>query len=260
MTHDAINFSDMKNNLKHSVSVEQYLSGEMSPTEREMFEREVASNPSLAEELKLSRVIDSALKHDDILDLRKKLLSVYKENRKVQPEVPVVHLNFRKFWYAAASFILLAAIGSTLYFTIPGGKTNKSLFNQYYSSDNLVNITRASDANIVEAVIKFQEKDYTLAARLFRNLLELDNNNIAYWFYYGISSIETESYDQAIQAFNHIIADDQNLYVEHSKWYLGLTYLKNNQIDLAKRQFSVIANDPDNSHNKEAQKLLDKLQ
>ena len=67
--------------------------------------------------------------------LRIKLLSASRENKKVQPNVPVVHINFRKFWYAAASFILLAALGSTLYFSLPGNKSNNNLFNQYYSEE-----------------------------------------------------------------------------------------------------------------------------
>lgn len=259
MIHDVKNFSDMKINFKHSVSIEQYLSGEMSPIEREKFEREIASNPQMERELRLSRAIDAALVRDDIVDLRKKLLSIYKENKKVQPEVPVVHLNFRKFWYAAASLVLLAALGSALYFSLPGGKSTDTLFNQYYSSDNLVNVTRSGDANIVEAVIKFQDKDYVFAQKLFKNLINQDKTNIACWFYYGISCIETESYDQAIQAFNTIILDDKNLYVEHAQWYLALTYLKNNQISLAKAQFATVANDPYNSHNKEAQRIISKL-
>jgi tetratricopeptide (TPR) repeat protein len=250
----------MMNNLKYSATIERYLSGEMSPPEREIFEREVASNPALAKELKISRTIDSALANDDIIDLRQKLLEVYKESNKAQSHVPVVFLNFRKFWYAAASVILLAAIGSALFFALPGGKSNISLFKQYYTSENLVDITRASDANIVEAVIKFQEKDYILAARLFKNLLEVDNSNLAYWFYYGVSSIETESYNEAVQAFTNILANNQNLYVEHARWYLGLTYLKSDQTEQARKQFLIVANDPDNSHQKEARRILEKLQ
>jgi tetratricopeptide (TPR) repeat protein len=259
MTLGVKNFLGMKNSFKHSASVEQFLSGEMLPAERENFEREVSSNPELAGELKLSRSIDAALKRDDVIDFRKKLLTAYRENTRVQHEVPVVRMHVRKFWYAAASLILLAALGSTLYFSVPRGNSTDTLFNEYYSADNLVDVTRAGDANIVEAVIKFQGKDYPMAARLFSNILQKDNGNIACWFYYGISSIETENYAQAEKAFNLIISDDQNLYIEHAEWYLGLTFLKNNQISKAKAQFGKIASNPDNFHRKDAVHLLKKL-
>lgn len=259
MTPDVKNFLGMKNNFKHSASVEQFLSGEMLPAERENFEREVASNPGLAAELRFSKAIDDALLKDDVIDFRKKLLVTYRENKKEQRDVPVVRLQIRKFWYAAASFILLATLGSTLYFSLPSGNSTDSLFKQYYSSENLVDVTRAGDANIVEAVIKFQEKDYQLSARLFQKILEKDNNNIACWFYFGISSIETENFEQAEKAFNHIIADNGNLYVEHAEWYLGLSYLKSNQLDKANQQFVTISKNADNVHQDDAKRLIEKL-
>lgn len=259
MTPDVKNFLGMKNSFKHSASVEQFLSGEMLPAERENFEREVASNPGLAAELRLSRAIDEALLKDDIIDFRKKLIVAHRENKKEQREVPVVRLHVRKFWYAAASIILLAALGSTLYFSVPMGNSSDSLFKQYYSSENLIDVTRAGDANIVEAVIKFQEQDYQLAGRLFQKILEKDNSNIACWFYYGISSIETENFDQAEKAFNHIIANNENLYVEHAEWYLGLSYLKSNKLDKAKLQFEKISRNNDNVHHSNAKRLIEKL-
>jgi tetratricopeptide (TPR) repeat protein len=249
----------MKIGFKHSASVEQFLSGEMGHADRENFENEVRSNQDLAGELKFSKSIDAILRSEDIIDFRKKLIASRLDGKKVQHDVPVIRMHVKKFWYAAASLILLAAIGSTLYFSVPRGNATDSLFNEYYSADNLVNVTRAGDANIVEAVIKFQEKDFANASSLFNNILKNDNGNIACWFYYGISSIETENYAQAEKAFNKIISDDQNLYVEHAEWYLGLTYLKNNQISTAKTQFKKIASNPDNYHRKDAENLLKKL-
>lgn len=249
----------MKIGFKHSASVEQFLSGEMGHADRENFENEVRSNQDLAGELKFSKSIDAILRSEDIIDFRKKLIASRLDGKKVQHDVPVIRMHVKKFWYAAASLILLAAIGSTLYFSVPRGNATDNLFNEFYSADNLVNVTRAGDANIVEAVIKFQEKDYTVASSLFNNILKSDNGNIACWFYYGISSIETDNYVQAEKAFNHIISDDQNLYVEHAEWYLGLAYLKNNQINKAKTQFEKIASNPDNYHRKDAANLLQKL-
>jgi hypothetical protein len=249
----------MKINFKHSASVEQFLSGEMLPAERENFEREVHTNPGLNSELRFSREINAALKRDDILDFRQKVLAARLENIKVQRETRVVHMNMKKFWYAAASFVLLAALGSTLYFSVPSGNTSEKLFEQYYSADNLVNVTRAGDANIVEAVIKFQEKDYQTASNLFNSIIQKDNGNIACWFYLGISNIETANYAVAEKAFNHIISDDQNLYVEHAEWYLGLCFLKSNQVNKAKAQFEQIAANPDNFHRQDAANLLKKL-
>jgi tetratricopeptide (TPR) repeat protein len=249
----------MMNNFKHSASIERYLSSEMPAAEKENFEREITLNEELYTELKLSMSIDESLKREDIVEFRKKLAFVMKEHKKQENEIPVVRLHPGRFWSAAASLIILAVLGSTLYFSHSGGNTTESLFKQYYNSENLIDVTRSGDANIVEAVIKFQEKDYQLAARLFKQILEKDNNNIACWFYFGIASIETENYKQAEKAFNHIISDNQNLYVEHAEWYLGLSFLKSAQPEKAKSQFEKISKETDNFHRQDAIHLLEKM-
>ena len=95
---------------------------------------------------------------------------------------------------------------------------------------------------------------------MFKSILDKDNSNIAVWFYYGIANIETQNYDNSIKAFNTIINQNDNLYIEHAEWYLGLCYLKNNQKDKAVDQFVVVASNPDNFHRQEAKNILDKLQ
>ena len=248
----------MKNNFKHSATIEQYLANEMSPYERVAFRKEIKSNPEQSQELKLSQSIDSALMRDDVIDLRRKLILAINAGRVVK-EVPVIRMNSRKWWYAAASMLALCAVAATLYLQPPRNISNDSLFSQYYNSENIVDQTR-SDQNIVEAVIKFQQKDFRTASELFKSILDKDNSNIAVWFYYGISNIEIQNYDNSIKAFTTIIKQNDNLYIEHAEWYLGLCYLKNNQKDKAIDQFAIVANNPDNFHRQEAKDILGKLQ
>jgi tetratricopeptide (TPR) repeat protein len=249
----------MTTNFKHSASIEQYLASEMEPAERAAFRKELRSNPDLATELKLSKSIDSAIERDDILDLRQKLIAAINANRVVAAEVPVVRMHFRKWWYAAASVVVLCAVAATLLLQTNRTVSNDTLFSQYYSSENIVDQTRG-DQNVLEAVIKFQQKDFSAASELFKSILAKDNSNIAVWFYYGIANIETKNYNTSINAFNTIINQKDNLYIEHAEWYLGLCYLKNNQKDKAIDQFMLVASDPDNFHRQDAKNILEKLQ
>jgi len=249
----------MKNKLRHSATIEHYLANEMKPVERLAFIKELRSNPDLAMELKLSENIDSALRRDDILDLRQKLINTIEANRVVKDDAVIVRPNVRKWWYAAAAMLVLCAVAATLYLQNPGRISNDSLFNQYYTSENIIDLTRG-DQNIVEAVITFQQKDFRKASVLFKNILDKDNENIAVWFYYGISNIETSNFDNSIKAFNVIIKQNDNLYIEHAEWYLGLCYLKNNQKNKAIEQFVTVSSNLDNFHQQEAKNILEKLQ
>ena len=249
----------MINKFKHSATIEQYLANEMAPSERTAFLKELSSNPALAEELLLSQNIDSALLRDDVIDLRQKLITAIDTGKVVKKEVPVLRFHSRKWWYAAASLLVLCALAATLYLQTPRTISNDSLFSQFYTSENIVDQTRG-DQNIVEAVIKFQQKDFRSACVLFKRILDKDNSNIAVWFYYGISNIETENYNNAVKAFSTVIRQNDNLYIEHAEWYMGLCYLKNNQKDKAIDQFVVVASNPDNFHQQEAKNILEKLQ
>jgi tetratricopeptide (TPR) repeat protein len=246
-------------NLKHSASIEQFLAHEMSHFEREAFQKELRSNQGLADEFSLSQTIDKALSFDDIIDLRKKLISSIEAGKSVQETPKVVTMKPRRWWYAAASVIVLMGLAATLYFQTGRSVSNDDLFVQYYSSDNVLDQTRG-DENIVEAIIKYQQKDFQSASKLFKRIIEKDNTNMAVWFYYGISNIETNNVNNSIQAFNTIINQKDNLYIEHAEWYLGLCYLKSNLKDKAIDQFVSVASNPDNIHQQEARDILERLQ
>lgn len=246
-------------NFKHSASIEQFLADEMAPAEKAAFRKELRSNPELAAELKLSQSIDKAISRDDIIELRQKMITTIAANRENKAEVPVVRMHTRKWWYAAASLLVMCAVAATLFLQTNRNISNDAIFAQYYNSENIVDQTRG-DENIVEAVMKFQQKDFATASVLFKSILKKDNSNIAVWFYYGISNIETKNYDNSIKAFTTIINQKDNLYIEHAEWYLGLCYLKNNQKDKAIDQFMVVASNPDNFHRQEAKNILEKLQ
>ena len=249
----------MKISMNHSASIEQYVANEMEPSERAEFTKELSNNSELAEELKLSQSIDSALFDENIIDLRKKLIAASKKENPVKQDVPIKMMGARQWWYAAASFLVVCSIASVLYFQTNLHTSNDSLFKEYYSSENIVDQTRG-DQNIVEAIVKFQQKDFKSASVLFSNILEKDKSNIAVWFYFGISNIELKKMDIAIEAFKTIIQQNDNLYIEHADWYLGLCYLKNNQKDKALDQLLKVANNPENYHHREAQKILEKVE
>lgn len=249
----------MKQRFKYSSAIERYLANDMAYAEMRSFEKEIALNRSLSGELEFTRNIDKALERDDVIDFRLKLVSARNEYKGTKSEIPVIHVQRKRFWYAAASLVLLASIASVLYFNFSGSNSNDALFKKYYTSENIVDVTRSGDANIVEAIIRFQEKDYKASSKLFGQILEKDTQNFAGWFFYGISCIETGESLKAETAFNHIIADNQNLYVEHAEWYLALCYLKSDQSYKAKIQLEKIAAETENFHQSDAKHLLEKL-
>lgn len=249
----------MTRKLKYSQLIERFLAGEMNEDELRWFSKELQFNIELSTELKLDKDLDKILLEDDVVEFRRKLISIYNEPDEINSP-KIVQLQPRKWHMVAAAAIAVLMIASgAIFFTQQSTYTPEKLFSMYYDSDKTIELTRSGSANIVEAILKFQQKDYQGSSLLFAEILDRDSSNIAVWFYNGISYIETNRIDDAVKAFKYIIKDKDNLYYEHAEWYLGLCYLKNEQLDLAVDQFTQIALDQDNYHKKEAEKILEKL-
>lgn len=245
--------------LKHSVTVEQYLANDLSPIEREAFEHDLNTNPELESEFRFASSIDRALRQEEILDLRRKIQKVMKESKQTKADPIIIRYRPNRIWYAAASFLIIATFAATMLISNYRHSSPESLFKKYYTSENIIDITRSGNTNLVEAVMRFQKKEYDMASRLFSEILDNDSRNMAVWFYYGISCIETENYGKAEKAFNEIINNKYNLYVEHAEWYLALTYLKDKKMDKAITAFKKVADNSENFHRQNAAHILKNL-
>jgi len=250
----------MTKKLKYSQMIERFIAGEMNEDELRWFGKELQTNAELSGELKLDKDLDNILLDEDVVEFRRKLISVFNESKQNEAAPKVVRMQPRRWQLvAAAAIAILMIAGGAILLTQQRSYTAEKLFSMYYDSERTIELTRSGNANIVEAILKFQQKDYQGASLLFAEILDKDSSNIAVWFYNGISYIETSRIEDAVKAFRYIIDDKNNLYVEHAEWYLGLCYLKNEQIDFAVEQFRKIADDQKNYHNKEANKILEKL-
>jgi tetratricopeptide (TPR) repeat protein len=232
----------------------------MKEDELRWFGKELQTNAELSGELRLDKDIDNILLDEDVVEFRRKLISVFNESKQKEATTKIVRMQPRRWQLvAAAAIAVLMIAGGAILLTQQRSYTAEKLFSMYYDTDRTIELTRSGNANIVEAILKFQQKDFQGASLLFAEILDRDSSNIAVWFYNGISYIETNRIDDAVKAFRYIVDDKNNLYVEHAEWYLGLCYLKNEQIDFAVEQFRKIAADQKNYHNKEANKVLEKL-
>lgn len=258
MTLHTNDYKEMKTN-EMQEQLEKYLKGDMIGDELKQFEAILISNTDLLRELALEQELDLVLADSDVLDLKMKLNAIRQAKRKVISLPPVfdgMKSNMRYVAAAASMGLLITAGVLTL---SPRAYTAEKLFKMYYQPDKALVVNRSGNVNIVEALLKFQEKDFVSASNMFEEILVTESDNIALRFYSGISFIETEKYDKAIDAFNFIIKDNDNLYIEHAEWYLALCYLKKDQPEEARKQLLRIANEENGFYRTDAQKILEKL-
>lgn len=247
------------NRIKYTEWIDSYVEGELDEAGKMKFETELSHNRDLALEYRLEKDLQEALQDDELLDFRSKCISAQNEfNLKTNKVVRVVQFT-RKYWYAAASILLVAMITSGVLFLHPGGYSAEKLFKMYYKSGETIGVSRSGDANMVEALRYFTKNDFLTAEELFDKILASDPDNIAVMYYSGISNIEIKNYPKAIQMFESIINDADNLYIENASWYLGLSHLAAGEIPDAESMFKEIASKPDHYYYKEATSILEKI-
>ena len=234
---------------RKTEEIDQYLNGELKSEELDSFETELTNNLDLVAELDLHQEIDQAIREEDIMELRAKLgnigKDVGKQKRKEQS------FSFVKMPSSRAAIATVAA-SLMLIFSIAGviSRNNKAdgdeLYSQYHETYQATGIFRSGDAildsKLTKALHKFNSQEYESALHLFREVLEQDQNNPVSNFYAGMAHQETGKFDQAIRAYQTVIRDKDNLFVEQAQWYIGLCYLQTENRKKAFRQFKQIAN------------------
>jgi tetratricopeptide (TPR) repeat protein len=244
----------------HSRQIDKYLTGEMDTDEIKSFELELKLNTQLSREFNLSVELDQMINEDeDVLSFRNQLKEIHeRKSNSFTRTFSLSELN-RRWYYAAASITLLIMISGLLYLVVPKDYSNERLFSMYYSTENVMNVSRSSDNQLFDALIKYQQREFSEAARLFEAILREDENNIVIRFYSGIAYIETQHYNDAIVALKKILEGEDNLYTEHASWFLGLTYLRVNETEKAINTFSTILNDPSNHYHAQAEEIYAKV-
>jgi len=206
--------------------IEMYHEGELIGSELETFKKRLNSDPEFAKEFKLHKDIDKALIEKDVLVLRKQLQYAQKQvdEKKESPVIPL--FNRRVFHYAAAAIAVIIIAGFVLTAVIKKPYSNEKLYSMYFKPEDALMIKRTgnpdADKVLVLAMQNYSEGRYNEALALFDEA----DNNMTVKFYSGISYLEIEDVEKAIIAFQSVIDNKDNLFIEQAEWYLALCYLK----------------------------------
>ncbi|MDP4224402.1 MAG: tetratricopeptide repeat protein [Bacteroidota bacterium] len=241
--------------IDFSYFIERYNAGEMDESEKLWFQKEMDGNPELKAETELRRKTDEALKKRDIINLREKLVLIENQAKTGKPP----RGPWREFIRYAAAFAGVAVLAGGLLLIPKHRLSNDEIIDKFYSPYDAPAPSRAgtivSNADYNLALEYYKVKDYRSAAVYFSKVIKDEPRNMNSWLMNGISNFEVSNYPEAKSSFETVIEDDNNLYIDHAQWYLGLCYIKTGELEKARQQMTVIGNS-ENVHRKEARKIL----
>ena len=251
----------MEKMSKYDEFIQPFLDGELSREELDWFSKELESNAVLAEDIRLYRDVDNAIREQDVMELRDQLNVIH--NSIGDPSVQTAEQSRyrRVLSYAAiASLAILLSLGVLL--KVQHKKlTNQQIYQKHFEQPDLIMVYRSAESDnllLNQAVSAYEAEEYTRAIGLFEELLRSYPNEMEYQLSLGISYMETEQYTKAESNYQKIIDHNDNLYIEQAEWYLGFCYLHTGQNQKARQHFKEIAKSS-SSFNHKAKTILRRI-
>ncbi len=237
--------------------MEAFINNEMTVEEKQRFENELANDDKLAQRFQLYKKIQdtlsaSQLNKENETSLQQTIVQV--NNEHASRPAKVVTFSKANRWYAVAAAVLAVIV--SVYLFNNDKKSNTELYAQYAVFPALSGTRGSNDSLLSKAITYYNNKQFTQAKPLLQQSLATDSSDKEIQLAYYICALQTENLGEALKGFTNIAATE-NVFTYQAKWYMALTYLKQNNIDACKLILQQIPADAD-TYTK-AQQLLKQL-
>lgn len=219
---------------------EKYLRGTLNGLEQKELENNLASNPDLRKELELHKGVHQAIgdkKLQYFTELVQESESKYLD-KKQKNNISFLKKYSRQIAIGAA-VVFLAVMSYLFLFPKP---TAEKLFAEYFEPYNAPGTFRSEDLatldnDFISALARYDEGAYGEAAEYFSKTLEKNPGKDIAVFLRGVSYLAVDSLALAEADLKAVVADEESLFQDQGKWYLGMVYLRMGEIGNAKMVF-----------------------
>lgn len=208
-----------------------YLNGSLTGEEQDAFEQQLAQDEALQTELSLYKSIELTLKDDELTAFNNNLLTASEAhfNTNSTPRrkpflAPLISISI------AASLLALLFAAYWIWFR-PHSSNQQDLYAEYAQHDYSIS-ERQSENELHRAEQLLRTGEFTKAIPILKNYLEEDTDAADVQLLLGIALLEQDSTEAASTTFKHLEMEHP-LFANEAKWYLGLTYVKKNNLDSA---------------------------
>ena len=176
--------------------------------------------------------------------LKEQLDEFHKDLPKTKVKKPkdkkVRYLYYSKFAAAAA---LIIAVGSIWFFSTP---QNEKLYTKHFKPDPGLPTTMSSTDNFefYDGMVSYKHGDYDIAIEKWKTLNETNPENDTLNYFLGVAFLANKNVPDAIPYLeNAADAEDNFAFLNDAYYYLGLAYMKEGNIELAKKNLSLSETD-----------------
>lgn len=232
----------------------QYLDGELSGTEKDLLEQQLATDKNLQAALTSLQTTREAVR---LYGLKQKIAAIHPQMMEAF-KAPVKQINSRRkilryaVAIAASVVIFIGGYMAYNYYSLTPEKVFASNFQSYELVTNR-DISRGES----EIVSNYKEQNYAAAIAVV-----IDSNATTEdLFVRGLAFTELRNNDSAIGSFKKVLETNKTatkpVYNDEAEYYLALMYLRNKDYDNALALLNKIEENPDHLyHEKVSAKLI----
>lgn len=265
----------MKENVNDIELIEQFLDGKLPEQEKEAFEKKKtnAEFKSLMTDMEVlvQGIRQSAGKTSTVEKLERLKffgdvmgMEARAEEENPQGTTPRVVALYQKpkVWAMAAGIALLITAGA--YFTRDRVPLHERVYMAYFEPFDSpgAGLTRGS-ANTpdgmtlkAQAYLAYDNERYAEAVKLFNDILAKKDDPIIH-LCLGNAQLKLGDYEKAESTFSKMLEEHDDL-VTQTRWYLALTYLRQNKLERAKAMFWEVSKG--STYGEKARKILKELE
>ncbi|MCB0462524.1 MAG: hypothetical protein R2816_09875 [Flavobacteriaceae bacterium] len=168
--------------------------------------------------------------------LKEKLDDFHKELTEEQDQ-KVVSIKFEHFRKIAVAAILVIALGSLWLFR---GNANEKLYAKHFSPDPGLPTMMSETQNFefYDAMVNYKQGEYQTALDKWQLLLQSKPQNDTLNYFIGVAKMANKQEKKAIEYLETVTLSETSVFKNEAYYYLGLAYLKTDNIELAKKNLT----------------------
>ena len=224
--------------------IERYKLHQMTEKEKTSFELELKEDAHLYQLYQEHAALINAVNTMGM----KKSIAAFHSNISTPKRTETPSFLKKHAWKWAAVILLLVTVGVGIF-----QQQKSSLFRTYYHPDPGLPTLMSSDSNaeFMEGMVYYKEKQFKRAKRDWLNLYNADNKNDTLNYYLGMAEINLKNYQQAENYLNQV--NQASVFYSKSRWYQALILIKQDRKSEAETILRSL-----NTH--EAVELIQKIQ
>ncbi len=236
--------------------IESYLQGTLTVEEQSAVEDRMRNDTAFASRVRLVDEMSKAL-NTEVADFKKDL-EIIEQELKSKKKNSRQNFNYRYLMAAAVSIVALVVASYLIWFQAP---TPDRLFSDYFQvPPENITVRASSGSELLRAALQaYNQQDYQSAVSGFEQVLANEPENEGVLFYSGICYLALEQPQDARNRFHILQKFESGEYLTAAQWFLGLTYLKLNDIDKARDILSALHEKGAGKYAADAGQLLKEL-